>query len=327
MNRQANEAALRADELAKEILGNGNTDEAPKEAAKTAEPTPSPQEELPEQDELEKLQHKYNVLKGKYESEIPRLHEQLRNVQQEDKGKVQQLEAQVAELNRKLQEAQASGEDSEKAEAWDSLVSEFGEDVVAKLQKLMPQQQAQQPVEPQPAEPAKKDEEDALFNERLSFVQYRVGGEAEFKRIDGDPDFNRWLGEPDPLYGSSRRDVMLGLFSAGKLNEAANFYITWRDQHEPSKQQEPDPKMNALEEQMQPGGRNVADPGEGKRIYKATELKAMLNDMSKRASYYSNTVEGRAEADALNKEINAAIAEGRVVDDYVGLPTPNFDPI
>lgn len=302
MNRQADERDRRADELIDQMLKEqrGNTSTKTPQAGQT--PTP----ETAKQEHREDMQQKFNVLKGKYEAEVPRLHQQnkqllsdLREVEAENDRLKQQLQSQSSESNQQ----------TSRSEALNKLREDFGDDLADSVMGLIRENTQAQRQEPAPQQEqqtqSRADQYD--FQQRMARVADLVGGQAEFDRIDNNPQFTHWLKQYDTQYGRIRHEALNDFFSKGYEQETANFYLKWRREQEAASQ------SNPLEEHVQPN--SVSNDGPAPE-QQPTYTRSEWHDLWKSIQtdpIYRESREGIAEGEAIERELEAAAREGRVI--------------
>lgn len=283
--------AERSEELLQQML-------APQEAGSPQEPiqeteTPNEPEQRaePETPRASEWEHKYHVLAGKYNAEVPRLNQE-----------VQYLREQVANLQASRQEPKTG------PDVWEDVSSLYDQD--DPLVKLVKQQ----------------NEQIAELKNRLDQVNGHVDSVAEsqaktsqerfyqsldafaknWKSLDNDRGFLDWLSQTDELTGYTRQELLNA--AAGKLDaqRVAAFFNLYEGMQKKPTPVKPKPS-DGLKNQVKPD----AGPSEvdaGKRTYTRAEIKQFNDDVIK------GRYKGReAEADAMDREIHAAMVENRIV--------------
>ncbi len=301
------EAERRADALIQAIQsGNAPTQApAPVEApapAPVAAPAPAPQPgstnqptgSAPADDSDE---HRYKVLQGKYNAEIPRLLDQVTRLTaqtQEQARLIEQLSAQL----KSMPAAPTSLVTPEEVE-------EHGEGMVDLIRRAAREELATK---------------DAAINElrleihqlRNGFVQTKQKGFLEtladahpdWPVINDDQSFHRWLGQVDALSGRTRQDLLDEAQKAQDGTRAAAVFTAFkkdRDSWAATSSQ-------ALQNQLVPApGAGGAGPQvqPGARVWTRAEV----------TDFYTKVRTGRLkgqEAAAIESEIQRAMAEGRI---------------
>jgi len=269
------------------------------------EPQPSPQDKA--QDES-KWEHKYKRLQGKYNAEVPRLHDEVKEL----RALVQQLQQQQAQPP-----AQPEPEPEQPSHlVTDEDVDAFGEDLID-LQRRVAREVA--------AEFSQKlsalEQENAQLKEQFgtvrttSFEAKLLQQVPDFYELDKDPAWIEWLNEWDPMLRAPRRNVAGAAYQAGDVEAVKHYVDLFRQQQGPAPAApQPTPavkpeRKQELERQVQPTRANKRpQPGQkAGKVYTANEAEQAFNNIRVLISKGK-----RDEAAALEQEISAAYAEGRV---------------
>ncbi|MBD9415922.1 hypothetical protein IB234_15270 [Pseudomonas sp. PDM16] len=294
-----------------EQAGNPADEAAPVQPA-SAEPAQQPEPSAtqePAQPAVETRdatywQHRFNVINGKYTAEVP------------------QLQRQVSELTRALQDARqaqpAASAPQRAQEAIADLSSEeleqFGPELITVIQRIAAKAAA-------PASPADTAELTSLREEVGQYREERQQdatarfwtdlGQAvpNFKAINSDPRFHAWLAEIDSITGQSRQQLLesaqkdLSAYRVGALFNA--FTQTNPVAAQPAVPQTP----QIPPEQVQPAASRVApdtaQPSSQQRIWTSADI----------GQFYKDKAQGRyspADAAALEADIFAAQTQGRI---------------
>lgn len=219
MPKQVEEAAELAEQLHAQMFTPKEEEGNPVDPPEVIDPEPDggePKDEpVPHDDdvaELRKFKERYLHLKGKYDAEVPRLHQDLRELKQS-----------VFEKLEKVSTTKAAEPEPEPQDLTDDFVNAFaenyGEDFAENLRKLiaLEAQKLQQPIQ------GKVDafEETQLKAAQTNFVNYidTALNDGREKPIDWqamwsgkDPKFLEFLAQPDPS----------GLYTYGELAAAYN---------------------------------------------------------------------------------------------------------
>jgi hypothetical protein len=283
--------------------------------------TPSPANEhksgddnLPE----ETIVQKYKTLQGMYNAEVPRLHQQNREMV----NRVQQMEQLLASLS-----AQQANTDTQQPVAekivTDKDVEEYGEslDVMRKVsrEELVPVaqrlaqieqmfKQMQTNVVPQVQAVAQRQQVSAeqAFWARLTSVV------PNFRQINDNEEFQSWLLTADPLTGITRQTYLDDAQRTLDADRVANFFHTWLESTgQAAVAQSTGRAQNSeLEKQVTPGrSRNTGTPttaNQGK-MYSPQDIQKFFNDVR------SGKYKGREqERDRIERDIFAAQRENRI---------------
>lgn len=279
------------------------TDPQP-QAPVSLETPPQPAEPLQEP----KWENKYHTLKGMYDAEVPRLHNQVRDLQ----AQMQEVMAAKAEADARA--AQASQEPVK------SLITEqdkeaFGTDLIDLIERATESKVA-----------TFKTRENELVNE-INQLKSQLGNVSErqvvsdqdrfvfglgqkvsdWEQLNTDAGFLAWLSEVDPVYGLPRQMALSNAYNALDVDRVANIFNTYKASIAP-KQVEKQPKPS-LQSQVAPTrSRATSAPT-------ATDANQKFWTSDEIENFYTEWRRGFLENDEaarLEKEIHAAIAEGRV---------------
>lgn len=262
--------------------------------------TQSSQNDTPEHQSEEKWEHKYRRLQGKYDAEVPRLHQDLR-----------ELRDVVAALQRDQHNSQA--EPAPPSKSKESLITPsdvdaFGDDLID-LQRRV----ARETLAEFSSEISAIRKENAHLKEQMTQVR-GVSFEAklnqaipDFSQINRDPAWVAWLNEVDPLLRAPRRTVAQAAYEAGDV-EAVKGYVELYRKTLPAIPGNKSGRQAELQRQVQPS-KSVArgNSAQQAHVYSASESKRTYEKIQRLIS------QGRYDdADALEQEISAAYVEGRV---------------
>ena len=285
-----------------------------------------PEQEGSPQERLEKLQHKYEVLQGKYNAEIRQYNEQVRQLNEQlsqSQQKVQTLETQLEQLRngqqedddwaQRMKDAGYDPEFVEQLEARNKQMSDKIADLQAQLAAAVGGGQADRSEgtpegDGQPSGETEEQKAQRIFEERLARLVTAVGGEQAFKKIDDDPQFAQWLDQVDPVdpTGRTRRDVMQEAFHAERITDAAAYFLAFAQGAGGASGYEGGPSKEELEGPAGHGGPDSGSQDDGIRWWKRSEI----------SDFYARAGAGqipRERADQLEKEIEAAVSAGKVI--------------
>ncbi|WXL27754.1 hypothetical protein WG219_10005 [Ectopseudomonas mendocina] len=266
-----------------------------------------PQEPAPQATEIRDAaywQHRFSVLKGKYDAEVP------------------PLQRQVSELTRQLQEAkQELPAASAPQRAQDAIadlskeeLEQFGPELIAVIQRIA--SKAAGPASTVGAAEVEtlRQEVGQLRDERQQDATARFWTDLEqavpnFRQINDDQQFHAWLGEIDPFSGVPRQQLLINAqkeLSAYRVAALFNAYTqaTFAAAKPPGTQPPPIPP-----EQVQPAasrvGAETLQPATQQRMWSSADISQFYKD--KAAGKYLP-----ADAAALETDIFAAQSQGRI---------------
>lgn len=246
--------------------------------------------------------HRYDVLQGKYNSEVPKLHQEVRELKQT-----------IAEKDRELETASKSAGNPQ-GDLTDEQMAEFkeafGEEVVDFVARMVEQKAGTK------TDDSKVEE----LNERISRFEQEKAEDAEarfwsdleeavpnYLKINQDPAFLRWLGEYNPKTGTTYQEALVSAQQAGNALGVADVFKLFLKQSPGTS--EPAQKKGVPEEDIEPraSGNSTPPPSAGRgRVWSGSDI----------SDFYRDRMKGkfsREEAERLEADIFAAQKEGRVV--------------
>jgi hypothetical protein len=266
----------------------------------------------------ETVVQKYKTLQGMYNAEVPRLHQQNREMTQ----RVQQMEQLLASLSAQQANAQPQQQVAEKI-VTDKDVEEYGEslDVMRKVsrEELSPVaqrlakiegmlQQMQMNVVPQVQAVAHRQQMSA----EQQFWAELTAGVPNFRQVNDNADFQSWLLQADPLTGITRQTYLDDAQRNLDANRVGNFFRAWLESTgQAAVAQSTGRTINSeLEKQVVPGRSRgagaPATPNQGK-MYSPTDITKFFNDV--RTGKYKGREQER---DRIERDIFAAQRENRI---------------
>ena len=279
-----------------------NTDPEPQPQPVSQEPQPSP---IPDVSE-ETWQAKFFTLKGKYDAEVPRLHSQMRELNTQ----VQTLLAETA--------ARAAKPTPEPTPA-KTLITEqdkeaFGSDLLdlidrATESKISGFRDREAQLQAEIAELKGKlgnVTERQVVSDKDRFISALAAQVPDWEALNVDQGFLTWLAEVDPVYGLPRQAALNSAYDAFDAGRTAAIFKQYKAMVTPAQPATPN---RDLQRQVAPTrSRSTAAPATSsaeKKIYSQQEISNFYNDWMKG---HLNS----AEAEQMEREIHAAINEGRV---------------
>jgi hypothetical protein len=326
--RAVREQAQRSDAALRQLR------DAAEQSAQPANPSASAAAEIPNQDGAPlaapgvmpqaanegQWQHKFSVLQGKYDAEVPRLHGEVARLT----NQVNFLDGENGTLRRRIQELEAghvggAGSDGGDDESLAGEYSHDGDDKLDSIRELYGDEMADV-VGSLAAEVRtfKQERQQTAEQKFYAAIQQAVEPfKVQWETVNQDPGFVRWLQHVDPYTGSPLQALLNQ--SAAELNahRAAAFFTDYlRSIASPASQPEPTQQPAApaakpsdrLAYLVQPdaSGAGTAVSGE-KKVWSRDEISQFYSDLSK------GKYRGRdAESDQINQDIVQASREGRV---------------
>lgn len=254
-----------------------------------------------------KWENKYHTLKGMYDAEVPRLHNQVRELQQQ----MQQVLDEKKEAELKI----AQQPDPVKSLITEQDKEAFGTDLIDLIERATESKVA-----------TLKTREGELLNE-IKDLKAQLGNVSErqvvsdqdrfvftlgqkvpdWEQLNTDSGFLQWLSEVDPVYGMPRQYALTNAYNALDVDRVANIFNTYKASVTP-KPTETKAKPT-LQSQVAPTRSRAASAPT------ATDANQKFWSQGEIEEFYSEWRRGYLddeEAARMEKEIHAAIAEGRV---------------
>lgn len=261
-----------------------------------AQPAQDPAKSEPEEKGALYWEHRFNVLQGKYNSEIPALR------QQND-----ELKQQVADKDRRIaeQEQQSPGADNSGVsdDQLTQFKQEFGEDLVTFVERMV-KQRAPAPQADTGNTRELQERLDRLESERTEDAQARFWVNLEkavptFREINADNKFHQFLAQFDPSTGKQRQQMLTEAQQALDAKGVADVFQSYLNQAAQA------PRPQVPEEQVEPRTTRATDVPQGKKLWTRKEIGDFYRDKQ-------NGKYGAEEAERLEADIFAAQTEGRV---------------
>lgn len=304
-----------ADRMVEEMIGDKTvppteTDPNPTDPSNT-DPQPvapvSPETPPVDPQPDNKWENKYHTLKGMYDAEVPRLHNQVRELQQQMQ--------QVLDEKREAELKAAQQPDPVKSLITEQDKEAFGTDLIDLIERATESKVATlktregellREINELKAQLGSVSERQVVSDQdRFAFA---LGQKApEWEQLNTDPGFLQWLSEVDPVYGMPRQYALTNAYNALDADRVANIFNTYKASVTP-KPVEKQPKPT-LQSQVAPTrSRATSAPtatDASQRFWSQPEIEDFYSEW--RRGYLDDE-----EAARMEKEIHAAIAEGRV---------------
>ena len=281
------------------------TDDEPIEEPVAVEATPADDSK---EEVSESFKQKYATLRGKYDAEVPRLHQQVKELT--DQMNAIREEAQAAK------KAEAEKPKEKVSYVTDADREEYGDDLIDFQRRVA--KEASQEYEDRFEQQAKVIEQ---LQQQISNTGSQVGevGFTQklnalvpgFDQLDNDERWVAWLNEYDPMTRGPRRDQAQSAFNSGDAEAVAHYVGLFRESiNEPVANGKSD-RQTELEKQVTPSrsASTVTNKSSSKdsRVYSEKELN---NAWTKIRTL--NTQGKYDDAEKLEAELTAAYMEGRV---------------
>lgn len=298
----------KADAMMKQMQGEApskenlpaDSQESPSELpANEPEQGTTPQE--PPQDSFE---HKYKVLQGKYNAEIPRLQQQISELYSE----LSRIRAERDQANQ--QESQSEPPSVESVNSDD--LSEYGEEF-GKLAKsfnaLLEQNKMLQEKLGSIENSTQQVQQDQVSNKEEQFWGKLSQQVPNWEEINQNQDFLNWLTQEDPVSGTQRQQILEHHHKAKDANRVAGVFKAWMQESGQGHGQK-QPPSKAEPKNVQPEQTRADQPSQqtqAGRTWTKTQIKKHYDDQIK------GLWNGREdEWKKIEREIHQAVQEGRV---------------
>ncbi|MBT4080273.1 MAG: hypothetical protein HOE82_06635 [Gammaproteobacteria bacterium] len=278
------------------------TKEQPKEALAPEEVKPADDTK----DVTDDFKQKYSTLRGKYDAEVPRLHQQVRD-----------LTDQLGSIRKDMDEAAKVKDETPKEKVsyvTDADREEYGDDLIDFQRRV-----AKEVSQDYEGRFEAQEKVIAELREQVSSTGNQIGemGFAQklnvlvpgFDQLDKDDRWVAWLNEYDPMSRGPRRDQAQSAFDRGDAESVAHYVKLFNESIAPAEQGK-SVRQAELEKQVTPNrSANTSDTksAAGSKIYSS---KQMDNAWAKTRTL--NTSGKYSEAAKLEAELTAAYMEGRV---------------
>jgi len=249
----------------------------------------------------EPWEQRFNVLRGKYDAEVPILHKQVRALEAELQSAMARLEVAA-----KAQQAQAVSVVDPKD------VESFGEDLVSMVDRVAKTSMGQT-ARDLAAKNAAMEAQIAAMAEQLkgTSTQLAVTAEQSFferlsksvpdwSQVNTDKGFLSWLAEADPVYGVPRQQALAAAQQRLDVDRVAAVFNAYTGGSKAPKAADPLASMVSPK-----GASTVAPVATGSPVITQAQVSKFYDDG--RRGVYSAPEYARIES-----LINAALAEGRI---------------
>ena len=258
-------------------------------------------------DVADDFRQKYSTLRGKYDAEVPRLHQQVRDLS----GELEQIRkdlsaSKVAPVEPKEKVSLVT--DADRAEFGEELLDvqrRVAEEVSHQYEDRLTKQDAViQDLQGKLADTGNQVGE-MDFNQRLRYLV------PDFSTIDSDERWVAWLNEHDPMLRGPRRVQAQQAFDKGDAEAIAHYVGLWKATFaDPSEPVKP-PHQAELEKQVAPNRSansvSTKSVGQTSKVYSTREVDAAWTKVR------TLNTQGKYEAaEKLEAELTVAYMEGRV---------------
>lgn len=281
--------------------------EVPVEAEEATIPEEAKPADTSPTDVADEFEQKYKTLRGKYDAEVPRLHQQVR-----------ELTAKIDELSKLASKSEPEPTKAKEKISYvtDADREEFGEELIDVQRRVAKEVSQEYEERFEQQEKIIKALQDKLQNTdgrigEMSFAQRLQQLVPDFEQIDNDERWIAWLNEFDPMIRGPRREQAMKAFQAGDAEAVAHYVKLFKDTLAPVESNDRQTRQNELEKQVAPNRSansvNTKSVGKESKIYSEREIGdawTKVRTLMKRNMH--------DEAAKLEAEITTAYLEGRV---------------
>lgn len=261
------------------------TDESVPASGLSNDPRQSDSQDAPKGDDYE---HRFKVLQGKYNSEVPRLAAENKEL----KATLKSLQDQLDDMRSKPAEPLVKPEE----------IEEYGEGLIDVARRIAQEELAKKDAAIKKLE-AKLEQIEGVTTKTVErdFYDSLTDKVPDWSKINADKSFHKWLDEADELTGSRRQDLLSQAEMARDAERVAKFFKAFV---KASKKQVADTNM-ALEGQVAPNNTKAPNTPPSKKLWTRGEIR----------EFYERVRRGQIsdkEAVTIESDIHAASIEGRV---------------
>ena len=256
------------------------------------EKKPEPAAPPPESD----AEHKYKVLQGKYNKEVPRLQQMLRDQQELNsdlRQKVNNLEASIASMRATQEDSRAKKllpeiTDEEREQFGDDLI-----DLISRISKreVLPEVEGRlKDVDgrvKQVNEKVAHTSESMAESKRRETINALAAAVPNWEQQNEDPDFLDWLADIEPAAGIQRGRLLTDAFRSNDSHRVIWFFKSFHSENAAATTEAAPPKVREesqpkLDDYVAPGtpktGTASAPNESGKRVWTRADIQRLYAD-------------------------------------------------
>lgn len=275
-SEEANESSDGTQETAEKGRSPESTDSQPKNP-------PQPTNEEPD------AEHKYKVLQGKYNKEVPRLQHELRSVSEEN----DQLRQRLNDMEATIASFKAAKERPQPPDISEEEREQFGDDLIDLISRvskrdLLPEiEKRLKDVDGRVKQVDQKvasTEESMAESKRRETLEALARAVPDWEQQNEDPKFLEWLNDEEPSVGVPRGRLLTHAFQANDANRVIWFFKGFQKENaadttdatpSPEKKKEPQQKLDDYVAPGSPKTGTASAPNEsGKRVWTRDDIKA-----------------------------------------------------
>lgn len=309
-------------------------------AAAAPQPAPVTQQTPAPLGNEDTSEHRFKVLQGKYNAEVPRLHKQTQEQDRQIRALQDQLTATQTLLASVAQPPAPAQVPQDPRLVTDKEVTEFGADLVDMVKRaaleavgpkirtleeqFRPTAQAVQQMAPVVQHTAQESHQTSADFAEEKFYNGLDSAVSNWEQINTSPEFQTWLEQVDPYAGAQRGVMLAAAYKVHDLPRVVAFFTGFMKEYAAvaptGQQQAPAPTGQTQQGTPQISLASLAAPGTGvggptggapnepgQRVYTRAEIAAFYTDVQK--GLYKNRL---PEKEALERDMFNAGKTGRV---------------
>jgi hypothetical protein len=301
-----------ADAFVSQMTGQTDNTETDPNSIQNTAPDPEPQQPISQEPEPKSVipeetwERKYLTLKGMYDAEVPRLHAQMRELN----GQVQSLIAENATARAQQPAAQPS---SPKTLITEQDKEAFGSDLLDLIDRASEQKVAEFRNHNSQLMGEIKELKGKLgdvserqgVSDKDRFIAKLAAQVPNWETLNVDQGFLAWLAEVDPIYGLPRQVALSNAYESSDADRTAIIFKQYQGMLAPTQQRPSQQLQSQVAPTRSRASSAPATSAGDKPIYSQDQI----------ANFYNEWIKGHidpAEAERIEKDINAAYSEGRI---------------
>lgn len=255
----------------------------------------------------ETWERKYHVLQGKFDAEVPRLHQQVREMQTQMHQLIAEKSALEATKPAEIVSTSSLITDEDKEAFGPDLIDLIERATEAKVATLKSSEAQLKEEIKQLKGQLGSVEERQVVSDKDRFLVALSQQVPDWEILNVNQGFLTWLQDVDPVYGIPKHVALTNAYETGDVARVASIFKTYKQTLAPAA---PQAKSNQQELQRQVAPtrtRSTSSPNDNmdKPVYSNGDIEKFYSDW--RRGYYTDD-----EAASMEQQIHAAIAEGRV---------------
>ncbi|CAB4197166.1 hypothetical protein UFOVP1304_40 [uncultured Caudovirales phage] len=250
---------------------------------------PDPRDDSRELSTKDSYEHRFRVLQGKYNSEVPRLSAENKEL----KGTLRSVQDQLDEIKASKDAKPLVGPEE---------IEEYGEGLIDVARRIAREELSAKDLKIKKLED-KLDTLEGHTNKSAErdFYSMLSAKVPDWEKINGNKAFHSWLDANDELTGFRRQELLSDAERTRDTDRVAKFFTAFK---RTSKKQVDDSSL-ALETQLTPSNTRTPNTPTGKKIWTRAEI----------GEFYKNARSGKIsdkDTVAIESDIHAASVEGRI---------------